>query len=57
MLNLAKTTIVQGAWHRKQPVTLHGWVYGINNGIIKPLSQVESAEAIDPVYRYNNLDQ
>ena len=55
VLNLAKTTIVQGAWKREQPLTLHGWVYGIDNGIIKPLSQIESAEALDPVYRYTNL--
>lgn len=55
VLNLAKTTIVQRAWKHFQPLTLHGWVYGIDNGIIKPLNQIESAEALDPVYRYSNL--
>ncbi len=55
VLNLAKTTIVQKAWKHGQPLTLHGWVYGIENGIIKPLNQIESAQALDPVYRYSNL--
>ena len=55
VLNLAKTSIVQRAWKIKQETTLHGWVYGLDDGIIKPLTQVDSTEAIDPVYRYDNL--
>ncbi len=55
VLNLAKTSIVQRAWKHKQETTLHGWVYGIDDGIIKPLTQVEGTDAIDPVYRYDNL--
>ena len=35
--NLAKTTIVQNAWHRGQDLSLHGWVYGISNGLIRDL--------------------
>lgn len=37
VLNLAKTTIVQNAWHRGQELSLHGWVYGISNGLIRDL--------------------
>lgn len=55
VLNLAKTSIVQRAWTHKQALTLHGWVYGIDDGIIKPLNQVESADVLNPVYRYDNL--
>ncbi|MDP1826389.1 MAG: carbonate dehydratase [Archangium sp.] len=55
VLNLAKTSIIQRAWKHFQAPTLHGWVYGLNDGIIKPLSQIESADALDPVYRYHNL--
>lgn len=36
--DLAKTSIIQNAWERKQGIHLHGWVYGINNGIIKDLN-------------------
>ncbi len=35
--DLGKTSIVQNAWKREQPLHLHGWVYDINDGIIKDL--------------------
>ncbi|HFD92655.1 MAG TPA: carbonate dehydratase [Gammaproteobacteria bacterium] len=35
--NLAQTTIIRDAWLRKQPVTLHGWIYSIQNGLLKDL--------------------
>ena len=55
VLNLAKTAIIQKAWKHRQSPTLHGWVYGLDSGIIKPLSQIESAESLEAVYRYENL--
>ena len=55
VLNLAKTSIIQRAWKHFQAPTLHGWVYRLSDGILKPLSQIEDASAIDPVYRYDNL--
>jgi hypothetical protein len=30
-------------------------VYGLDSGLIKTLSLVEDASAIDPLYRYDNL--
>jgi carbonic anhydrase len=35
--DLGKTSIVQNAWKRKQPLHIHGWVYDINDGIINDL--------------------
>ena len=35
--DLAKTSIVQNAWDRKQELVLHGWVYGLDTGIVKDL--------------------
>jgi carbonic anhydrase len=35
--DLGKTSIVQNAWNRQQPVHIHGWVYDINDGIINDL--------------------
>ncbi len=55
VLNLAKTSIVQKSWKQHQAPMLHGWVYGLNDGIIKPLSRFDSADALHPVYRYDNL--
>lgn len=50
--NLAKTAIVQREW-KKRPLHLHGWVYGVNNGLITDLSVIHnSMEKLDPIYRY-----
>lgn len=35
--DLAKTSIVQGAWRNGQELCLHGWVYGLDTGIVKDL--------------------
>ncbi len=44
-LNLARTTVVQAAWERDQPLSIHGWIYGIGDGRIKDLGPVyRSAE-------------
>ena len=37
VFDLGKTSIVQNAWKNKQPLHLHGWVYYINDGILKDL--------------------
>ncbi len=36
--DLAKTSIVQKAWENGQELMIHGWVYGVNNGLIKDLN-------------------
>lgn len=35
--NLAATTIVQDAWSRKQPLTIHAWIYDLKDGLLKEL--------------------
>ena len=35
--DLAKTSIIQEAWMKGQEVAIHGWVYGVNDGVIKDL--------------------
>ena len=51
--NLAKTTIVQEAWKTRE-LHLHGWVYGINSGLITDLSVIhDGTEDIEPIYRFN----
>jgi len=37
VINAAETTIVQNAWERNQPLALHGWVYGLNDGLVRHL--------------------
>lgn len=49
--NLAKTTIVQETW-RTRELHLHGWVYGINSGLITDLSVIhDGSEDIEAIYR------
>ncbi len=55
IFNLAKTSIIQKAWKDDQRPHLHGWVYGLNDGIIKPVCEMEPGCHIDPLYEYDNL--
>jgi carbonic anhydrase len=55
IFNLAKTSIVQKAWkHEKRP-HLHGWVYGLKDGIIKPVCEMAAGTKIDALYQYDDL--
>jgi carbonic anhydrase len=53
--NLAKTSIIQRAWKQKNAPDLHGWVYGLKDGIIKPVFEMKAGTHIDPVYEYDDL--
>ena len=35
--NVLRTTIVEEAWARGQPLTVHGWIYGIHDGLLRDL--------------------
>lgn len=37
VLNLAVTSIVQQAWSKGQELSIHGWVYGLETGLVKDL--------------------
>ena len=37
VINAAQTTIVQNAWERGQSLSLHGWVYGLKDGLVRHL--------------------
>ncbi|MCW3073106.1 MAG: carbonic anhydrase [Flaviaesturariibacter sp.] len=53
--SLAKTTIIQRAWKQEQRPDLHGWVYGLKDGLIKPVFEMKAGTHIDPLYEYDNL--
>ena len=52
IFNLAHTSIIQNAWTHEHRPTLHGWVYGISDGIIKELINLPPGSQINPIYQY-----
>jgi len=52
VLNVAHTTVLQDAWERGQRVTLHGWVYGVSDGLLKDLHvSVDGNASLETSYR------
>ncbi|MCL4419523.1 carbonate dehydratase [Patescibacteria group bacterium] len=54
--NICHTTIVQEAWHRKQPLTVHGWVYDLETGKLRDLCiNLSGIDDVDTIYRIKKL--
>ncbi|WP_343624311.1 carbonate dehydratase [Roseateles puraquae] len=50
--NACHTTVVRDAWARGQEIVVHGWVYGLHNGLLEDLAvTAASAADVDPAYR------
>ena len=43
--NVSQTTIVRDAWERGQELTVHGWVYGLRDGLVRDLNASASSPA------------
>ena len=52
---LAKTSIIQKAWKERNAPDLHGWVYGLKDGLINPVYEMKANSEIDPLYRFDDL--
>jgi len=55
VIHLAKTSIIQRAWKNEQRPHIHGWVYGLKDGLIKPVFEMEPGGYLDPLYLYDDL--
>ncbi|MEY3462147.1 MAG: hypothetical protein RLZZ03_1800 [Pseudomonadota bacterium] len=52
VVNVAQSTVLQDAWLRGQTVALHGWVYGIHDGLLKDMGiTVSGNDSLESVYR------
>ena len=50
-LNVCGTTVVQDAWARGQDLVVHGWVYGLHNGVLEDLQlTARDAADVEPAY-------
>ena len=50
--NLAHTSMVQTAWKERQGPTLHGWVYGLEDGLIEELITLDYKAPMEDIYRF-----
>lgn len=56
VMNLAKTSIIQKAWKDHNRPHLHGWVYDLHDGVIRPLMELQANSPLDhSIYEYDNL--
>jgi carbonic anhydrase len=55
VLHLAKTSIIQRAWKNDRRPFLHGWVYGLRDGIISPVLEMQPGSPIDSIYSFDDL--
>lgn len=54
--NLCKTKAVQKAWQERK-LNVHGWVYGLNSGLIKDLDVIhDELTDIEEIYHYNSYE-
>jgi carbonic anhydrase len=55
VMNLSKMSTIQKAWKHEHRPHLHGWAYGLKDGFIKPIIDLEPGSSVDPIYVYENL--
>jgi carbonic anhydrase len=55
VMNLSKTSIIQRAWKYEQRPVIHGWVYGLEDGILKEIFKMDHNAEIEDIYRYSDL--
>lgn len=53
VMNLAKTITIQETWRKEQRPHLHGWVYGLKDGLINPVFHMPPDSRIDPIYEFD----
>ena len=51
--NVALSNVLQDAWTRGQKISVHGWVYGLNDGLVKDLQvTMSNSEEVVEVFRH-----
>ena len=51
VINVSRTTIVQSAWGRGQGLSVHGWIYGVRDGLLRDLGlRIASQRELSAAY-------
>lgn len=53
--NLARKSSIQRAWRNEQRPHLHGWVYGLKDGLINPVFELPAGSDVDDIYTLDDL--
>lgn len=53
LTNLCKSKVIQKAWKEEQRPVLHGWVYGLNDGLLKQLYKIEPGSSLHEIYQFD----
>lgn len=53
--NLARKSSIQRAWRNEQRPNLHGWVYGLKDGLINPVFELPAGSPVDDIYTLDDL--
>ncbi len=52
VVNVCVSTVMTDAWAKGQKVTIHGWAFGVHDGLLQDLHMsVSSTDSIEPLYR------
>lgn len=52
--NIKQTRVLQKAWHEERRPTLHGWVFGLHDGVLRNLYRIEPGSHVEEQYRYED---
>ncbi len=48
VINICNTTIIQDAWNAGKELSVHGWIYSVENGILKDLDACMTEKDVKP---------
>jgi len=52
VMNVCRTTVIQDAWGRQQQLAIHGWIYGIQDGLLRDLNiTVDGSSDLEAAYQ------
>lgn len=55
--DLIKTSTIQKAWKTRNAPTIHGWAYGLKDGLVNELVNIEpDLDSINPIFRFDSAE-